>query len=137
MTKNTIKSFHLGHKFRLKPLFSLVLLLSVAGCTQNVKVDTTELNALNARYEQMRNSEIADSAPVEMKFIGEKLERAFQAMNSRDNKTAANLAEQIELDFQVAETRAMVNRLNDELLDAREKVLEAEVLLDDLTEQLQ
>ena len=137
MTKKTIKSFHLGHKFSLKPLFFLLITLSVIGCTQNVRVDTTQLNALNARYEQMRNSEIANSAPVEMKFIGEKLEQAYDAMNRRDSKTATDLAEQIELDFQIAETRAMVNRLNDELLDSREKVSEAEALLMDLEEQLQ
>lgn len=136
MIKKTMKSLNLEHKFTLNSLFGLILLLILHGCAQNVSLQTTDLDALKARYEQVKNTEVADSAPMEMRFINEKLDQAYQALSERDVKMAVQLTEQIELDFKIVESRARVNQLNDQLLDLREKISESQLLLSDLEEQL-
>ncbi len=90
-----------------------------------------------AMVKALEQSEDTDSAPVEMKFIHEKLALAASAIEDRKHKDAEKLLEQIRSDIQVVKLRAQVNQLNDELLDALDRVSAAQSQLHLLQERLQ
>ncbi|WP_133566526.1 hypothetical protein [Marinicella litoralis] len=83
------------------------------------------------------SSPVADAAPLEIKFIQEKLQLAKKAKADRKKKLEAQYTEQIYADIEIAKLRAELNQLNDVLLNKRDQVSSAQVYLSELLERMQ
>ncbi len=117
-------------------LVSLLTLISFNGLSQKFKVDKNTYFELEAAVNEVLASPVADSAPLEMKFIKEKLQLAKQAKADRKRKLEGQYTQQIYADIEIAKLRAELNQLNDVLLDKRDKVSEAQLYLNELQERL-
>lgn len=114
-----------------------VTLLSSCGSPGLTKIDDDTYYQLESDVQQVLASEVADAAPLEMKFIQEKLALAKKAKAERDRKVEAQLTEQIYADIEIAKLRAELNQLNDELLEKRDQISAAQFYLSELKERLQ
>lgn len=114
----------------------LLTLISSSGLSKKFKVDKNTYFELEAAVNEIMASPVADSAPLEMKFIQEKLQLAKKAKADRERKLEAEYTQQIYADMEIAKLRAELNQLNDVLLDKREQVSEAQVYLAELQERL-
>lgn len=117
-------------------LCSLLTILTLSGCGSQVKPKQDELLILEQKVQAMLNSPVADSAPLEMKFVQQKMALAKQAEADRKRKLQATYIDEVKADIKVAQLRYDLNKLNNQLLDKRDKVSAAEVYLMDLKEQL-
>lgn len=126
---------------RNKSLFILILvvltMLSGCGSTGGTKIDDNTYFQLEEDVAAVINSEVADAAPLEIKFIKEKLQLAKKAKADRKRKLEAQYTAQIYSDIEIARLRAELNRKNNELLDKRDQVSSAQVYLMELKERLQ
>lgn len=121
-----------------KPTFicCLLCILTLSGCGSQVKPERDEFLVLEQQIQSLLHSPVADAAPLEMKFIQQKMELARQAGANKKRKLEATYLAEVKADIKVAQLRTELNQLNDQLLDKREKVSAAEVYLLDLKEQL-
>ncbi|MCX7553539.1 hypothetical protein OS175_06580 [Marinicella sp. S1101] len=112
-------------------------LLSGCGSPGGTKIDDDSFFKLESDVAAVVNSPVADAAPLEIKFIKEKLQLAKKAKADRKRKLEAQYTAQIYADIEVAKLRATLNRKNNELLDKRDQVSAAQVYLLELQERLQ
>ena len=127
-----------------KPLKTLKIVLFFApltllvACAPPTVIEITDNTyyQLAEQVEAVKNSAVADAAPLEMKFISEKLQAAKRAKANGDLREEARLTQQIRSDIQVAKLRARVNQLNQTLLEKRDELSAARVYLQQLEAQL-
>ncbi|MCB1581873.1 MAG: DUF4398 domain-containing protein [Marinicella sp.] len=117
-------------------MISLLTFISFNGLAKKFKVDKNTYFELEGAVNAVLASPVADSAPLEMKFIKEKLTLAKQAKADRDRKLEAQYTEQIYADIEIAKLRAELNQLNDVLLNKRDQVSEAQLYLKELQDRL-
>ncbi|MCF6301042.1 MAG: DUF4398 domain-containing protein [Proteobacteria bacterium] len=117
-------------------MITLLVTFLVTACGSNTKPSEDALFEIETRYQNTLNSPVANAAPVEMKFIKEKLALAKQAKADRDNSSVFQLIEQIKGDLTIAKMRAKVNKQNNKLLNQRELISETQMHLLELKEQL-
>ena len=120
----------------LKPLLVALLLGLLTGCGAGVKPDQNKYQAIRQQVLDAQAQGLSDAAPVEMKFIQEKLAAAELAMQHGDNTQANALLREIEVDLETARLRARVNKLNRELEAAKQRNARAEQQLSELQEAL-
>ncbi|KAA3647531.1 MAG: DUF4398 domain-containing protein [Proteobacteria bacterium] len=130
MTINTRKS--------LKYVLSLLIVTYLVGCTPLtvIEINDNTFYQLQQDVESIKNSQVADAAPMEMKIISEKLQRTKQAKANGDLREEARLTQQIRADMTIARLRAKVNGLNQSLLEKRDELSAARVYLQQLEAQL-
>ena len=119
-------------------VLNLSVLTILAGCGSPVttKIDDNTYFQLENDVAALRNSTLADAAPLEMKFIQEKLKLAKQAKADRDRGLEAQYTEQIYADIEIAKLRAELNQKNNELPNKRDQVSAAQVYYMELQERL-
>lgn len=116
-------------------LLLIVLILTTfsgVGLAQKYKIDKNTYYKLEEDVKQIMSSPVADAAPLELKFIQEKLQLAKKAKADRKKKLEAQYTEQIYADIETAKLRAELNQLNDVLLNKRDQVSAAQVYLSEL-----
>ncbi len=120
-------------------LLYLAILTSLSGCgsTGGTKIDDNTYYQLEQDVAAIINSSIADAAPLEIKFIKEKLQLAKQAKAERKRKLEAQYTAQIYSDIEIAKLRAELNQKNNMLLNKRDQVSAAQVYLMELEARLQ
>lgn len=111
--------------------------LSGCGSPGGTKIDDNTFYQLEQDVQQVLNSAVADAAPLEMKFIREKLQLAKKAKAERDRRSESQYTQQIYADIEIAKLRAELNQKNNELLDRRDQLSAAQVYLAELQERLQ
>ncbi len=123
---------------QLKKGLLLALVGTLVACAPPTVIEITDNTyyQLEQEVEAVKNSEVADAAPLEMKFITEKLQRAKQAKARGDKREEARLTQQIRSDIELAKLRAKVNRMNQQLLEKRDELSAARVYLQQLEAQL-
>ena len=92
---------------RLRSAFSSTLgiaLLSLAACA-TTPPPTEQMAVSNAALAHAVGAGSAEFAPTEMAMARDKMARANLALNARDNDTALSLAQQAQLDAQLAEAK--------------------------------
>lgn len=122
----------------LKTVFALIIVTLMVGCAPPtvIEINDNTFYQLQQEVESIKNSDVADAAPLEMKFITEKLQRAKQAKANGDKREEARLTQQIRADMTIARLRAKVNKLNQTLLEKRDELSAARVYLQELEAQL-
>ena len=110
---------------------------SGVGFTKKFKIDKNTYFKLEQDVSEIMSSPVADAAPLEIKFIQEKLQLAKKAKADRKKKLEAQYTEQIYADIEIAKLRAELNQLNNVLLDKRDQVSAAQVYLNELLERIQ
>jgi len=122
----------------LKNGLFLSLFALLAACAPPTVVEITDETyyQLMEEVEAVKGSAVADAAPLEMKFITEKLQAAKRAKANGNKREEARLTQQIRSDIEVAKLRAKVNQLNQELLEKRDDLSAARVYLQQLEAQL-
>ncbi|MCX7544829.1 DUF4398 domain-containing protein [Marinicella gelatinilytica] len=110
----------------------------LVGCAPPTVIEITDntFYQLQQEVEDVKNSQVANAAPLEMKFITEKLQNAKRAKANGDVREEARLTQQIRADIEIARLRAEVNRLNQSLLEKRDELSAARVYLQQLESQL-
>lgn len=116
---------------------AFLTLLSACGSPGGTKIDDDTYYQLENDVSAVVNSPVADAAPLEIKFIKEKLQLAKKAKADRNRKLEAQFTEQIYADINTAILRAELNQKNNLLLDKRDQVSAAQVYLHELQERLQ
>jgi uncharacterized small protein (DUF1192 family) len=101
------------------------------------KIDEDSYYQLEQDVTAILNSPVADAAPLEMKFIKDKLQLAKKAKADKKRSLEAQITEQIYADIKIANMRTELNRLNNELLNKRDQVSAAQLYLAELQERLQ
>lgn len=120
----------------LMAFMMLMSLFSEKGSAAGYKIDKNSYFKLEADVAKIINSPVADAAPLEIKFIKEKLQLAKKAKANRKKKLEAQYTEQIYADIEIAKMRAELNQLNNLLLDKRDQVSAAQAYLAGLKERL-
>ncbi|GAA4819201.1 hypothetical protein GCM10011365_10290 [Marinicella pacifica] len=122
----------------LKKALLLAFLSTLIACSPPtvVEINDNTYYQLEEQVEAVKNSQVADAAPLEMKFITEKLQRAKKAKAMGEKREEARLTQQIRSDIEVARLRAKVNRMNQALLEKRDELSAARVYLQQLEAQL-
>ncbi len=122
----------------LKPLLLLMIVTGLVACmpVTTVPVDDNTFYKLQVEVDTVKNSPVADAAPLEMKFITDKLQLAKKAKADGDKRVEARYTEQIRADIKIAKLRAELNKLNQQLLNKRDELSAARVYLSELEEQL-
>ncbi len=123
---------------RMNFVLCFLIVTFLVACTPPTVIDINEdtFYQLQQQVEDIKKSEVADAAPMEMKFITEKLQRAKQAKANGDIREEARLTQQIRADMTIARLRAEVNGLNQKLLDKRDELSAARTYLQQLEAQL-
>lgn len=116
---------------------SVLTILTGCGSPGATKIDDNTYYQLESDVAALRNSPIADAAPLELKFIQEKLLLAKKAKADRKRGLEAQYTEQIYADIEIAKLRAELNQKNNELLNKRDQVSAAQVYYMELQERLQ
>lgn len=119
-------------------LLNLAFLTVLSGCGSPgaTKIGDNSFQQLQQDVDAVVNSSVADAAPLEIKFIREKLQLAKKAKADRDRKLEAQYTEQIYADIEIAKLRAELNQKNNQLLNKRDQVSAAQVYLLELQERL-
>lgn len=111
---------------RTKTLLSLLLLLlitwSLAGCSAKIPPPTQKVALSAAAINQAEASGAVEFAPVEMRAAREKLTQARAAMNLEENEKALHLAEQAEVDAQLAEAKARTAKTQKAVTELQESI---------------
>lgn len=115
---------------------SVLMLLLLTTLGHAAKYDKEAFFKLEADVQALIASPTADAAPLEVKFIKEKMVLAKKAKAEKKKKLEGQLSEQIRAEMKIAQLRADVNALNAELLNKRDQISASEVYLLDLKEQL-
>ncbi len=120
-------------------VMNLAFLTVLSGCGSPgaTKIDDNTYYQLESDVAAIINSKVADAAPLEIKFIKEKLRLAKQAKAEKKRSLEAQYTEQIYADIATAKLRAELNQKNNQLLDKRDQVSAAQVYLMELKERLQ
>jgi Domain of unknown function (DUF4398) len=87
----------------------LILFCGLAGCA-NTPVSVEKMAVAESAVERASNSSTSENAAIELQIAVSKLAGARQAVNNKDYDRARQLAEQAEVDAQVAELRAQSTR---------------------------
>ncbi len=116
---------------------AFLTILSGCGSPGATKIDDNTYGQLESDVAALINSSVADAAPLEIKFIQEKLQLVQQAKADRKRGLEAQYTEQIYADIQIAKLRAELNHKNNELLNKRDQVSAAQVYQMELQERLQ
>lgn len=116
----------------------LVMTLCIQGFDAEArkKYDKEGFFKLEAKVNALLNSPVADAAPLEIKFIKEKMVLAKNAKADKKKKLEMQLTEQIEAEIEIAKLRSELNQLNADLLNKRDQLSAGQVYLLDLKEQL-
>lgn len=125
-------------KITLKLGLMLSFVTGLVACmpTTTVPIDDNTFYQLQTEVKAVKNSPVADAAPLELKFITDKLQLAKKAKAEGDIREEARYTEQIRADIEVAKLRAELNGLNQQLLNKRDELSAARAYLDELREQL-
>lgn len=115
---------------------ALVMVLMTTTVSAKKKYDKEGYFKLEAKVQALMASPVANAAPLEMKFIREKMVLAKAAKADRKRKLEMQITEQIEAEIQIAHLRSELNQLNAELLNKRDQISASEVYLLELKEQL-
>lgn len=102
-----------------------VLLLfggSLVGCSSKISPPTQKIALSSAAVNQAEASGAVEYAPVEMRAAREKLAQAQSAMNMEENKRALQLAEQAEVDAQLAEAKARTAKSQKAVSELQESI---------------
>jgi len=120
-------------------LLNLALLTILSGCGSPgaTKIDDNTYAQLESDVTALMNTSVADAAPLEIKFIQEKLRLAKQAKADRKKSLETQYTEQIYADIKIAKLRSELNQKNNELLNKRDQVSAAQVYQMELQERLQ
>ena len=120
-------------------VLNLAFLTVITGCGSPgaTKIDDNTYYQLEDEVAVLINSSVADAAPLEMKFIQQKLQLAKQAKADRKRSLEAQYTEQIHADIKIAKLRAELNQKNNQLLNKRDQVSAAQVYQLELQERLQ
>lgn len=130
-------SSHNGVKTRVLTLnLAFLTLLTACGSPGGTKIDDNTYFQLENDVAAVVNSPVADAAPLEIKFIKEKLQLAKKAKAEKNRKLEAQYTEQIYADINTAVLRAELNEKNNLLLDKRDQVSAAQVYYHELQEKL-
>ena len=129
------------NKLRLNNSIQLLIVLilttfTCVGFAAKYKIDKNTYFELEQDVTQIMSSPVADAAPLEIKFIKEKLQLAKKAKADRKKKLEAQYTEQIYADIEIAKLRAELNQLNNVLLNKRDQVSAAQVYLSELLERI-
>lgn len=117
-------------------IWAFLTVLTGCGSTNMTKIDDNTFNQMESDVAAIANSAVADAAPLELKFIKEKLQLARDAKNNRKRTVEAQLTEQIYASIKIARLRADLNQKNNQLLDKRDQVSAAQMYLMELQERL-
>src|SRR5690606_22091706 len=106
-------------KTTLKPVLLLMIVTGLVACmpAATVPIDDNTYYQLQAEVDTVKASAVADAAPLEMKFITDKLRLAKIAKANGDKREEARYTEQIRADIVIAKLRAELNQLNQQLLN--------------------
>jgi len=85
-------------------------LLLLGGCASNAPMPTAQMAVAEAAVQQANNSSTAAGAPGELQVAIAKLASAREAVAAKDFDRATRLAEQAQVDAQVAELHAQSTR---------------------------
>lgn len=85
---------------------SVIAVLTLAACATKAPPPTEQMAVANAALAHAVGAGGAEFAPTEMAMARDKMNRANLAMASKDNDTALALAQQAQLDAQLAEAKA-------------------------------
>lgn len=111
---------------RTLPLYHLLALTLVAGsligCSATIPPPTQKVALSTAAIDQAEASGAVEYAPVEMRSAREKLTQARAAMNKEENKKALQLAEQAEVDAQLAEAKARTAKTQKAVNELQESI---------------
>ena len=118
-------------------ILTILIVLSGCGSPGATKIDDNTYYQLEADVAALINSSMADAAPLEIKFIQQKLQLAKQAKAERKRSLEAQYTEQIYADIEIVKLRAELNQKNNELLNKRDQVSAAQVYLLELQGRLQ
>ena len=111
---------------------TLALVLSVNA--RKPKID--ELQLIQDKVNQFYKKGYADSAPVEMDFIEQKLKQAREAKQKRKKKIVSQLVIEMNADLKLIKKRHEVNQLNNQLMKLHAQNLQSKKTLDELKGQL-
>jgi hypothetical protein len=115
---------------------AFMTIMTGCGSPGATKIDDNTFYQLESDVAALINSPVADAAPLEMKFIQEKLRLAKQAKADRKRSMEAQYTEQIYADIKTAKLRLELNQKNNQLLNKRDQVSAAQVYLLELQERL-
>lgn len=120
-------------------VLSVVVLTMLSGCGSpgGTKNGIDAFAELERDVTALINSSVADSAPLEIKFIKEKLQLAKQAKADKKRKLESQYMAQIYSDMEIARLRAELNKKNNQLLNRRDQVSAAQAFLMELKERMQ
>ena len=134
-----IKAFISPDKAKIQFIvLNLVFLTVITGCGSPgaTKIDDNTYYQLENEVAALINSPVADAAPLEIKFIQEKLQLAKQAKAERKRSLEAQFTEQIHADIEIAKLRTELNQKNNDLLNKRDQVSAGQVYLMELQGRL-
>ncbi|WP_432822830.1 DUF4398 domain-containing protein [Trichloromonas sp.] len=94
----------------------------LVGCSSKVPPPTQKLALSAAAINQAEASGAVEFAPVEMRSAREKLTQARTAMNLEENHKALQLAEQAEVDAQLAEAKARTAKTQKAVNELQESI---------------
>lgn len=109
--------------------------LALAACG-GVRPDPQHFDRVKQEVLAAQAEGLVDAAPVEMRFVQQKLAAAELALQHGDGKQADTLLREIEVDLETARLRARVNRLNSDLEAAKRRNAQAQQQLMELQEAL-
>ncbi len=124
------------NSFKIWLVLGLMLIFWSLNTEARKKYDEEAYFKLEAEVETLIDSPVTNVAPLEIKFIKEKMVEAKNAKAERDRKLETQLIAQIRAEMEIANLRYEVNQLNDDLLEKRDQLSAAQVYLLDLKEQL-
>ncbi|HFC30297.1 MAG TPA: hypothetical protein ENJ44_04560 [Oceanospirillales bacterium] len=119
-------------KYFMTIFMTLAIVLSVNA--RKPKID--ELQLIQDKVNQFYKKGYADSAPVEMDFIEQKLKQAREAKQKRKKKIVALLVIEMNADLKLIKKRYEVNQLNSQLMKLQAQNLQSKKTLDELKGQL-
>lgn len=82
----------------------------LVGACASTPPPTEQMAVANAAVTHAMNAGAQEAAPGDMRTARDKLERAKQAMANKENGLALNLAQQAQLDAQLAEAKAHADK---------------------------
>ncbi|MFO8086672.1 MAG: DUF4398 domain-containing protein [Bacteroidales bacterium] len=109
----------------MRKTLMMIFLLAVFGlvaCAAKVSPPSSQLATATLAINQAESAGAYESAPVELRDARQKLEKARQAMNRKDNLTAKRLAEQATVDANLAEAKARTAKSQKMLQEIKDSI---------------
>ncbi|GEM_PF-6865881 len=113
-----------------------IMVTALAACSATTRPDPEHYQRVRQQVLDAHAAGLSDAAPVEMRFVQQKLAAAELAMQHGDHRQAETLLKDIEVELETARLRARVNRLNRALEAAKRRNAQAEQQLNELQEAL-